>query len=96
MHSLLYVMLSALLIQSLYDRLPEGYRFGIVLALVLGVALLQEGIQLLFSERQIPGPDNLFDIGVDMLAGAIGALLALVFRKRLSMRARQSLTKRIE
>ena len=87
MHSLLYAVLGALLIQSLYGRLAKGYAVGIVLALVLGVALVQEGIQL-FSEQQGPHADNLFDIGVDMVGGAIGLLLALGL---LSTRARQSL-----
>ena len=87
MHSLLYAVLGALLIQSLYGRLAKGYAVGIVLALVFGVALVQEGIQL-FSEQQGPHADNLFDIGVDMVGGAIGLLLALGL---LSTRARQSL-----
>ena len=87
MHSLLYAVLGGLLIQSLYGRLAKGYAVGIVLALVFGVALVQEGIQL-FSEQQGPHADNLFDIGVDMVGGAIGLLLALGL---LSTRARQSL-----
>ena len=53
MHSLLFAVLGALLMQSLYGRLAaRACRPGIVLALVLGVALLQEGIQL-FSEQRV-------------------------------------------
>ena len=91
MHTLLFAVLSALLLQSLYDRLAKGYAVAIVLALVFGVAVLQEGIQL-FSGQQVLHPNNLFDIGVDMVGGAIGALLTLGFRKMRSTRAKQSLT----
>ena len=91
MHSLLFAVLGALLTHSLYGRRSGRYGVGVVLALVFGVALLQEGIQL-FSERRIIHGDNFFDIGVDMLGGVVGVLLALGIRKLFARRARQPLT----
>ena len=91
MHSLLFAVLGALLMQSLFGRLAKGISVGVVLALVFGVAVLQEGIQL-FSERRFLHGDNFFDIGVDMFGGVIGVLLALGFRRIVARRARQPLT----
>ena len=88
MHSLLFAVLAALLMQSLYCRLAARRAVPVVLALVLGAALLQEGIQL-FSEQRVLHGDNFFDIGVDMLGGAFGLLLALAFRKMAARRARR-------
>ena len=90
MHSLLFAVLGALLKQSLYGRLAAKAGVGVVLALVLGVALLQEGIQL-FSEQRVLHGGNFFDIGVDMLGGGLGLLLALGFRKMTARRARRPL-----
>ncbi len=90
MHGLLFGVLGALLMFSVYGRM--GLRNGVivVLALVLGVAVLQEGIQL-FSERLPIHADNFFDIGVDMFGGVFGVLLALGVRKAVGRRARQPL-----
>ena len=74
MHSLLFAVLGALLMQSMYGRLAARAGVGIVLALLLGVGLLQEGIQL-FSEQRVLNYGNFFDIGVDMLGGGLGLLL---------------------
>ena len=63
---------------------------SVVLALVLGAALLQEGIQL-FSEQRVLNYGNFFDIGVDMLGGGLGLLLALGFRKMAARRASRPL-----
>ena len=90
MHSLLFAVLAALLMQSLYGRLAARRGVGVVLALVLGAALLQEGIQL-FSEQRVLNYGNFFDIGVDMLGGGLGLLLALGFRKMAARRARRPL-----
>ena len=86
MHSVLFAVLGALLMQSLYGRLASKSGVGVVLALVLGVGLLQEGIQL-FSEQRLLNYGNFFDIGVDMLGGGVGLLLALGFRKMAARRA---------
>ena len=90
MHSLLFAVLGALLMFSLYGRLAIRKGVMVALALVLGVAVLQEGIQL-FSERLPIHGDNFFDIGVDMFGGVIGVLLALGVRKLFDRRARQPL-----
>ena len=76
MHSLLFAVLGALLMQSMYGRLAARAGVAVVLALLLGVGLLQEGIQL-FSEQRVLNYGNFFDIGVDMLGGGLGLLLAL-------------------
>ena len=90
MHSLLFAVLAALLMQSLHGRLAARRAVPVVLALVLGVALLQEGIQL-FSEQRVLHGDNFFDIGVDMLGGGLGLLLALGLRKMVATRASRPL-----
>ena len=90
MHSLLFAVLAALLMQSLHGRLAARRAVPVVLALVLGVALLQEGIQLFSEQRALHG-DTLFDIGVDMLGGGLGLLLALGYRKMAATRARHPL-----
>ncbi len=78
MHTLLFAVLGALLIQRLSGTFAR--RIGFTLALVLGAAILQEGFQLL-SRQTVLHPDNLFDIGVDMLGGLLGAMAALAVRK---------------
>ncbi len=78
MHTLLFAVLGALLVQRLSGTLAR--RIGFTLALVLGAAILQEGFQLL-SRQSVLHPDNLFDIGVDMLGGLLGAMVALAVRK---------------
>ncbi len=78
MHTLLFAVLGALLIQRLSGTFAR--RIGFTLALVLGAAILQEGFQLL-SRQSVLHPDNLFDIGVDMLGGLLGAMVALAVRK---------------
>lgn len=88
MHTLLFAVLGAFLMHSTFGRLPRALGIGFVLALVLSVALLQESIQL-YSGQRAPHADNLFDIGVDMLGGLLGVLLALGFRKIAVKWARQ-------
>ena len=78
MHTLLFAVLGALLMQRLSGTFAR--RIGFTLALVLGAAILQEGFQLL-SRQSVLHPDNLFDIGVDMLGGLLGAMAALAVRK---------------
>lgn len=88
MHTLLFAVLGALLVQRLSGTLAR--RIGFTLALVLGAAILQEGFQLL-SRQSVLHPDNLFDIGVDMLGGLLGAMVALGARKIAARRVRLSL-----
>ncbi len=84
MHILLFAVLGFLLMQRLPCTLAR--RIGFTLALVLAAAILQEGFQLL-SRQAVLHPDNLFDIGVDMLGGVLGALAALAVRKIKTERA---------
>ncbi|MXZ21251.1 MAG: hypothetical protein F4Y84_11725 [Caldilineaceae bacterium SB0665_bin_25] len=88
MHSLLFAVLGALLTQRLSGTLAR--RVGLTLALVLGAAILQEGIQLL-SRQSVLHADNLFDIAVDMLGGLLGIGVVLGVRKIAARRARSPL-----
>ncbi len=83
MHSLLFAVLGALLMQRLSGT--PARRIGLTLTLVLAAAILQEGFQLL-SRQSVLHPDNLFDIGVDMLGGLLGVLAVLTVRKRATER----------
>jgi len=83
MHSLLFAVLGALLMQCLSGT--PARRIGLTLTLVLAAAILQEGFQLL-SRQSVLHPDNLFDIGVDMLGGLLGVLAVLTVRKRATER----------
>ncbi|MCY4119163.1 MAG: hypothetical protein OXF55_19890 [Caldilineaceae bacterium] len=91
MHSLLFGVLGALLMFNFYGRMSVRNAAAVVLALVLAVAVAQEGIQLI-SERLPVHGDNFFDIGVDMSGGIVGAALALGVRKLFDRRGRQLLT----
>ncbi len=84
MHSLLFAVLGGLLMQRLSGTLAR--RVGLTLSLVLAAAILQEGIQLL-SRQSVLHPDNLFDIGVDMLGGLLGLSATLTVRKIAAERA---------
>ncbi|MDE0143457.1 MAG: hypothetical protein OXI80_12945 [Caldilineaceae bacterium] len=85
MHSLLFAVLGVLLMQRLPGTLAR--RVGLTLAYVLCAAILQEGFQLL-SRQAVLHPDNLFDIGVDMLGGLLGVGAVLGVRKIAVRRAR--------
>ena len=77
MHTLLYAVLAYLLGQVFGPRLRlhcGRWWVGIMLILVLGVALLQEGIQLWYT-AQVPGGDEMFDIGVDLVGGGLGMMV---------------------
>ena len=77
MHSLLYLLLAlvtCLIFRSLaHTSLRLIWLAGLVLALVLAVGLLQEGMQLLTRGRAFGSPE-LFDLGVDLLGGLLGWL----------------------
>ena len=85
MHSLLFAVLGALLMQRLSGT--PARRVGLTLTLVLAAAILQESFQLL-SRQSVLHPDNLFDIGVDMLGGLLGVGAVLGVRKIAVRRAR--------
>ena len=84
MHSLLFAVLGALLMQRLSGT--PARRVGLTLTLVLAAAILQESFQLL-SRQSVLHPDNLFDITVDMLGGLLGVSAALAFGKIAARRA---------
>lgn len=85
MHSLLFAVLGVLLMQRLSGTLAR--RVGLTLSFALCAAILQEGFQLL-SRQAVLHPDNLFDIGVDMLGGLLGIGAVLGVRKIAARRAR--------
>ncbi len=87
MHGLLFAVLGALLMQRLSGT--PARRVGLTLTLVLAAAILQEGFQLL-SRQSVLHPDNLFDIGVDMLGGLLGVLAVLVFKTFAAKRERRN------
>ena len=76
MHTFLFAVL-AYLLGHVLARWPAAcstrYLVGAVLASVLGVALLQEGIQLLYT-AQAPGIDEVLDLGVDLIGGVLGVI----------------------
>ncbi|GAP62185.1 hypothetical protein ARMA_0608 [Ardenticatena maritima] len=78
MHAFLYAVLAVLLARTLPPRFCHPFW---LLTLVLLVACLQEGVQLIYT-ASLPGRDELFDIGVDLIGGSVGVLLA---QKRLPL-----------
>ena len=84
MHSFLYGVLAAVLLTSLFPRAnlrPSWQGVARILGLILAVALLQEGIQLL-SQQRAPGGDELFDLGVDLAGAGLGMALVRRFLAR--------------
>lgn len=77
MHILLYCVLGYLLARLLL-RAPSqrmrSYHFGFLFLAVLVVALLQEGLQLLYQGR-LSGADEWLDTGVDLTGGLLGIVL---------------------
>ena len=87
MHTLLFAGLAALLIWVV--RLEMSWRSaGLVLTTVLLIGLLQEGLQAL-SQGSLYWPGVLFDLGVDLTGGALGAGTAWFLRRRHKTRAPQ-------
>jgi VanZ family protein len=77
MHILLYSVLAYLLARFLLRaRFPQVslYHLGSLLLVVLIIALLQEGLQLLYQGR-LPGADEWLDTGVDLTGGLLGIVL---------------------
>ena len=70
LHLILYAGLVVLLMWVL--RLPPTTRSAlVVLAILLGVALAQEFLQLQVKARPFGGPEW-FDLGVDLVGGVLG------------------------
>ncbi len=77
MHLFLFAVLAYLLSQGLDPHLAvrRGWPLWLIpWALVFGVALLQEGIQRLYT-GQTPGSDEALDLGVDLAGGGLGLLV---------------------
>jgi len=76
MHAFLFAVLAYLLAHLLGRRMAmtPGPRvmFGVLVS-VLIIALLQEGIQLLYKARS-PGMDELLDVGIDLAGGSLGVM----------------------
>jgi hypothetical protein len=84
MHAALYAGLVILLVGGF--RLPLDRRTVLfVLAVVLLVGLIQEGMQL-FSAVQIVSWNSLFDLGVDLIGAGIGLGLVWGIRKASGLR----------
>lgn len=76
MHAFLFAVLAYLLAHHMERRtaMTPGSRVVLgVLALVLAITLLQEGIQLLYKARS-PGVDELLDVGIDVAGGSLGVM----------------------
>ncbi len=83
MHAFLFAVLGFLAARML--RRNHASRWGLMLGalgVVLVVACLQEGVQLLYKARAL-GPDEVLDIAVDSVAGCLGVAIggASPFRK---------------
>lgn len=92
MHTVLYAVLACLLAYQLADRGGRASSMRFVantLALVMVVAIVQEAIQLFYQVR-LPGYDELFDVGVDLVGAGLGLIVFLgVFtRPRFSLHSR--------
>ncbi|MCX7852036.1 MAG: hypothetical protein N2383_04555 [Caldilineales bacterium] len=80
MHAFLFAVLAWLL-----TRILPSQPLAVVLGLVMLVALLQEGVQLLYT-GQTPGADEAFDLLVDFGGGVMGAALGKWWRARTAER----------
>lgn len=79
MHAFLFAVLAYLLAHLLPSWGPRVVRGGVgwqggVLVLVLVVAWLQEGFQLLYKGRP-PGMDEFRDVAIDLIGASLGLLL---------------------
>ena len=80
------ILFSGLVVLVVYAfRMPLNRRtVAAVLMVILGVGMVQEGLQLLFKQRPF-GWTEVFDFGVDLLGGMLGlglVWLASRLRKR--------------
>lgn len=88
MHILLYSVLAyllACLLLRAHSQRMRPYHFGFLFLAVLVVALLQEGLQLLYQGR-LPGADEWLDTGVDLTGGLLGIVLFWLRARKMSQR----------
>jgi type IV secretory pathway VirB2 component (pilin) len=78
MHVLMHAALYTVLALGLSLWLGKG-RWAVVLLAVVGVGLLQEGVQVLAVGR-LPGAGELIDLGNDLVGGVVGLLAAQALR----------------
>ena len=86
MHALLYCTLAYVLATFLLgDRFPQEslHHLGLLLLVILVIALLQEGLQLLYQGR-LPGADEWRDMAVDLAGGLLGIVLFWLRAKKVS------------
>ncbi len=77
MHVGLFAVFAHLVANYLASRRTTASRSRVVLgviAVVLVIALLQEGIQLLYKARPL-GMDEVLDVGIDLAGGNVGVLI---------------------
>lgn len=82
MHALLFAILGFLAARLLQQGFPAVTWASVPAALiaVVLIAVLQEGIQLLYKGRAL-GADEVLDVAVDSVAGGLGAI-AFWWRRR--------------
>lgn len=77
MHAGIFAVLAHLAANYLASRRTTASRSRVVLgviAVLLVIALLQEGIQLLYKARPL-GMDEVLDVGIDLAGGSLGVLV---------------------
>ncbi|MCD6553179.1 MAG: VanZ family protein [Anaerolineae bacterium] len=82
MHTFLFGMLAYLLGVYFVGKRPiRRKQLSLLLAAVVGVAVLQEGFQFLVQAR-FPGWPEMFDLGVDTGGAILGVLAFGLWRER--------------
>ncbi len=74
MHAAIFLSLGYLLAVCFSGRELTNRRLLILIAVVVMVAILQETFQLMYKSR-LPGEAEWFDLGTDMVGGAVGIIL---------------------
>jgi hypothetical protein len=88
-HFALFFVLGCLLSWLLLrapSPLLRRYAGALFALVIVGIALSQEGIQLLYLNRP-PGEPEILDVGVDMAGAAIGALTFWLWKSRHSSKS---------
>jgi len=70
-HLLMFFVLALLVVYS-FQLQGTRREIGFALLFILGVGVVQEGLQFLVSADRLIGWPELFDLGVDLIGGALG------------------------